>query len=146
MITTEVNLSALGALKNKILTLAQADTLLRAVTSAMLPITADRIHEKGLNAAGGQIGTYSDSYMKLRLENGNTADKKVILFFTGQMQNDYKVVPLSDTEYALGYSNQLNANKADWAEDKYGKIFALTDSEMEQVEAIVADYVTNIFK
>jgi hypothetical protein len=146
MITTTVDVSALAQLGTKMLTLQQADSLLREVSTSMLAVTRERIHEQGLNASGSQIGEYSDRYLKLRESNNLGTDRTVRLFFTGQMQNDYSVVDLSDTEYALGYQNQLNADKADWAEDRFGKIFALTDGELDQVRAIVSEFVTQAFK
>ena len=146
MITSEVDVSSLKELGGRLLTLREADTLLRLIAEGMLGATRERIHEEGKNAAGGQIGTYSPSYLELRIENRLSADPKVKLFFTGQMQNDYKIVPLSDTEYGLGFSNQLNADKADWAEERFGEIYALTDQEMQGLRDIVSEYVQQIFK
>lgn len=146
MITTEVNVSGLKELAGRMLTLQEADSLLREISTTMLAITRERIHEAGLNANGSSIGEYSDRYLKLRESNNLGSDRQVKLFFTGQMQNDYSVVDISDTEYGLGFQNQLNADKADWAEDKFGKIYALTDSELDQVRAIVAEFVANTFK
>ena len=146
MITTEVNVSGLKELAGRMLTLQEADSLLREISTTMLAITRERIHEAGLNANGSSIGEYSDRYLKLRESSNLGSDRQVKLFFTGQMQNDYSVVDISDTEYGLGFQNQFNADKADWAEDKFGKIYALTDSELDQVRAIVAEFVANTFK
>ena len=145
MITTTVDVSALKELQGRVLSAAQADSLLREIATSMLAVTQDRIHKEGRKADGSGIGSYSNSYLKLRERNNLGTDSKVILFFTGQMQNDYKVVPLSDTEYGLGYDNQLNADKADWAEERFGKIFALTDDELGQVQAIVQAYLDKVF-
>ena len=146
MITSYVDVGALKELGGRMLTLQQADSLLRMIAEGMLGATRERIHEDGKNAADGQIGNYSSDYLKLRIENRLSADPKVKLFFTGQMQNDYKIVPLSDTEYALGFSNQFNADKADWAEERFGEIYALTDQEMQGVRDIVSEYIKEIFK
>ncbi len=146
MITSYVDVGALKELGGRLLTLQQADSLLRLISEGMLGATRERIHEEGKNSTGGQIGTYSPSYLELRIENRLSADPKVKLFFTGQMQNDYKIVPLSDTEYGLGFSNQLNADKADWAEDRFGKIYELTDQEMQGVRDIVSEYIKELFK
>jgi hypothetical protein len=146
MITSEVNVSELKELAGRMLTLQEADSLLREISTTMLAITRERIHEAGLNANGSSIGEYSDRYLKLRESNNLGTDRQVRLFFTGQMQNDYTVVDISDTEYGLGFQNQLNADKADWSEDRFGKIYALTSSELDQVSAIVAEFVANTFK
>ena len=145
MITTTVDVSALKELQGRVLSAAQADSLLREIAVSMLAVTQKRIHMDGKKADGSAIGSYSDSYLKLRERNNLGTDRNVILFFTGQMQNDYKVVPLSDTEYALGYDNKLNADKADWAEERFGKIFALTDDELGQVRLIVQEYLDKVF-
>lgn len=145
MITTTVDVSALKELQGRVLSAAQADSLLREIAVSMLAVTQKRIHTDGKKADGSAIGSYSDSYLRLRERNNLGSDRPVTLFFTGQMQNDYKVVPLSDTEYALGYDNQLNADKADWAEERFGKIFALTDDELGQVRTIVQAYLDKVF-
>ena len=145
MITTTVDVSALKELQGRVLSAAQADSLLREIATSMLGVTQKRIHEQGRKADGSQIGSYSDNYLKLRERNNLGTDRTVILFFTGQMQNDYKVVPLSDTEYGLGYDNKLNADKADWAEERFGKIFALTDEELNDVRTIVQAYLDKVF-
>lgn len=143
---TIVNVGAFKELSGKMLTAAQSETLLRGISVSMLAVTRRRIHDQGKNANDSAIGTYSKSYLDWRKANGYKSDSSVKLFLTGQMQNDYKVVPLSKTEYGLGYNNSINANKAEWAEDRYGKIFALTDNELEQVRNIVKEYIAKIFK
>ena len=95
--------SALVKITAKLQSLEQSDALLRIIASTMLAETRQRIHEDGKNAAGGNIGTYKKSYLEWRQENGyKTTGSNVKLFLTGQMQNDYKVVPQSKTEYGLG--------------------------------------------
>ena len=126
--------SALVKITAKLQSLEQSDALLRIIASTMLAETRQRIHEDGKNAAGGNIGTYKKSYLEWRQENGyKTTGSNVKLFLTGQMQNDYKVVPQSKTEYGLGFSNQFNGDKATWAEEKYGKIYGLTKAELTKI-------------
>lgn len=151
MITSYVDVGALKELGGRLLTLREADTLLRLIAEGMLGETRDRIHERGEKANGDKMGTYSEKYLELRKKptsqgGTNDSDPNIRLFFTGQMQNDYKIVPLSDTEYGLGFSNQLNADKADWAEDRFGKIYELTDQEMQGVRDIVSEYIKELFK
>lgn len=43
--------------------------LLRFLAVNMLPVVHDRIHVEGKDASGGQIGTYSPGYMKVRTGN-----------------------------------------------------------------------------
>lgn len=144
--TSIVNVGAFKELAGKVLTAGQAESLVREIAVSMQTVTRRRIHNEGKNASGGQIGTYKPSYLEWRKNNGYSSSPAVKLFLTGQMQNDYKVVPLSKTEYGLGYDNKFNADKADWAEERFGKIFALTPDEMDDVRAIVTAYIQRIFK
>lgn len=139
--------SALIKLTAKLQSLDQSDALLREVATTMLAETRERIHEAGKNASGGNIGTYKKSYLQWRMENGyKTSGSNVKLFLTGQMQNDYKVVPQSKTKYGLGFSNAFNGDKAGWAEEKYGKIYGLTPAEEEMVQNICDEFIKNLFK
>lgn len=143
MISVDVDVSALVDLKKRVLTLAQTDSLLREIATSMETVTRTRIHEQGIKSDGSQIGTYSPSYLELRREN-RLSNTNVNLFFTGEMQNDYKVIEISDTEYGLGYSNKLNADKAKWNTERYGRIFALTDDELSQVRDIIKEYLNKL--
>lgn len=143
MISVDVDVSALVDLKKRVLTLAQTDSLLREIATSMLGVTRTRIHEQGIKSDGSQIGTYSSSYLEVRRENG-LSNTNVNLFFTGQMQNDYKLIEISKTEYGLGYSNKLDADKAKWNTERYGRIFALTDDELDQVRDIIREYLNKL--
>lgn len=151
MITSYVDVGALKELGGRLLTLQQADSLLRLISEGMLGATHDRIHTDGKKSDGTKMGTYSPKYLELRKKppaEGGTSDSdpNIRLFFTGQMQLDYKIIPISDTEYGLGFSNEFNAQKADWAEDRFGKIYELTDQEMQGVRDIVSEYIKELFK
>lgn len=119
------------------------DTLMRTVAVAMLGATKDRIHEDGKKANGTDIGTYTLQYLRKRTKPpyNRTNSRKIILSLTGQMENDYKVVPMGNLSYGLGFSNQFNANKAGWNEDRFGKVYALTKDELKQVNLIVTDWI-----
>lgn len=141
------DISALGDLKDKMLSLEQADTLLKLIADQTRNSTFKRIHENGKNANGDDIGTYSNSYLKWRMNNGyGSTGSNVLLFLTGQMQRDWKVIAISDREYGVGYDNPDNADKADWAEERFGEIFKLTDSEYEEVKNIINEYIKTTFE
>lgn len=143
----ESDSSALVRLTAKLQSLEQSDALLREVATTMLAETRQRIHEDGKNAQDASIGTYKKSYLEWRMENGyKTTGSTVKLFLTGQMQNDYKVVPQSKTKYGLGFSNSFNADKAGWAEERFGKIYGLTKNEQEMVQLICDEFVKKLFK
>ncbi len=146
--------------------LTDTDSLLRTISEAMLGETRQRIHNFGERADGSPIGTYSPEYMKLRTGSYSTnkytkgknkgqtrpkynatSDTKVIFSLTGQMQNDYQIIAISDTEYGLGFTNSVDANKSVWLAERFGNdIWALSESELKQVDAIVQEFVNNAFK
>jgi len=138
--------SAITKITVKLKGLENPDALLREIATSMLAIVKERIHEKGLNSAGTQIGTYSDSYLAYRSKVGKNTGSNVILALTGQMENDFKIVAQSNTRYALGFSNSFNAEKAGWAEKKYGKVYNLTSDEKEQVQDIIDEYLAKYLK
>ena len=119
--------------------------MLRAVSLSMLPIVHDRIHIEGKAADGAGIGTYSKTYLKYtRPKNNRSNDPKVILSLTRQMENDFSVVATSG-KYGLGFKNDLNFDKATWAEQTYGKkIYALTNSERETTIKAAQEYTNGI--
>lgn len=81
-----------------------------------------------------------------RPKYNRSSDRKVILSLTRQMEGDLSVQPSDDgNSYGIGYNNSVNFDKAKWAEENYKKkIFALTDSEKEQVIEILNTYSNNI--
>ena len=119
--------------------------MLRAVSLSMLPVVHDRIHVEGKAADGSGIGTYSKSYLKYtRPKHSRSNDQKVILSLTRQMENDFSVVATSG-KYGLGFKNDLNFDKATWAEQTYGKkIYALTNSERETAIKAAQEYTDGI--
>jgi hypothetical protein len=148
MITTTIDVSAIADLGKRFVTASQADTLLRLVALGMQERTFTRIHDRGEKADNSPIGEYSDSYMKLRQSKkyNRDASRKIILSLTRQMEGDYKVIALSENAYALGFDNQFNADKADWAEERFGKIYALTEQELDDLRAIVQDFIKQNFE
>lgn len=149
--------------------LGNPEKVLRVVAQSMVAEVHDRIHEQGKDSNDAAIGEYSNSYMALRTGNyknaektkdgklknagtnksgskrpmyNRTADKKVILSLTRQMENDFTVIALPDG-YGLGYLNDENFKKSQYAENTYKKkIFDLTIPEKETVFRI-ADFETN---
>lgn len=150
MITTTIDVSAIADLGKRLVTLAQSSQLLKEVSENVRTLQRVRIHEDGLKADGSLIGQYSKGYLKLRLERGKPSDR-VILFWEGDLANQYQVVPLSDTEYGLGWYNPqfgliaqgMEEGNGKW--DGYGKIWGLTDTELEEVRLTVQDFINRTF-
>jgi len=102
-------------------------------------------------------GTFTDRTIRLNKQTGvftgeekvgtprpqynRSTDTKVILSLTRQMENDFGVVYNGLDGYGLGYKNELNFKKSQWAEEKYRKqIFALTGEEENMVMDTVHKY------
>ncbi len=127
--------------------LTDTGKLLREISSGMLAETRTRIHNYGERATGAPIGQYSDNYLKLRIDSGKGSDRSVIFSLTGQMENNYKVIAISDTEYGLGFDNATDGQKSVWLAERFGNdIWALSESELEQVDATIQEFVNNAFK
>lgn len=121
------------------------DKMLRTIaldTAAQMKV---RIHQEGKNSEGGNIGEYSNAYLKVREKNRRGRDKKVILSLTRQMENDFGIVAGSGaTGYALGFKNPDNADKAGWAEDRYGGIYKPTEVEVAHMRVVAEQFITDV--
>jgi hypothetical protein len=144
--TYTIDIKELKDLTESLLSLEETDSLLREISSTLLAEMSDRIHERGIKSDGTQIGTYSNSYLEYRIEQGKGSASNVTLFFTGQMQIDFDVAPIGENAYGLGYSNTLNFDKANWAEDRFGIIFQPTEQELQEIEDVAAEFITNTLK
>jgi hypothetical protein len=109
----EVNdklIAKLNKLKDK-------EYILRPVCFDLLELMKKRIHQDGKNAAGSAIGQYSNAYLKYRQKKHNrSADKKVIISLTRQVENDFSVIP-TPTGYGLGFKNKFNLQKVTWLQN-----------------------------
>jgi hypothetical protein len=90
------------------------------------------------------MGTYSKSYMKVRIRDYNrTASTRVILSLTrdGGLENDWSIIPLGNATYGLGFKNSFNAQKAEWGEERYGRVYGLTKEEKQSVVDEVNEWI-----
>ncbi len=121
------------------------DKMLRTIaldTAAQMKV---RIHQEGKNSEGGQIGEYSNAYLKVREKNRRGTDKKVILSLTRQMENDFGIVSgTGATGYALGFKNPDNADKASWAEERYGDVYKPTEMEVAHMRVVAEQFITDV--
>ena len=149
MITSNVDVSAFEELKGKVLTLAQTDSLLREIAGTMLSRTSERIHPQSgstRRADGSTLGNYKLDYLALRKRKINDSSPNIKFVYSTLMEKDYKIVPLSPTEYGLGFSNPKNLDKADWLEQRFGKVWALTTEELDKVRDIIKEYLATKLK
>jgi phage gpG-like protein len=129
-LTIRTNLGQIiGQLKRKLEILRDREYLLRPVAIELIPEMTQRIHQEGKASDGGQIGTYSNSYLKQRERNKRGADTKVIVSLTRQLENDWAVVP-TEKGYGIGFNNPLNVQKMRWVEANKKKVIAnLSENE-----------------
>jgi len=122
------------------------DKLLREVTNTMVGEVGTRIHQKGLNGNGAEIGTYKPSYMRVResAEYGRDSSTKVILSLSKEMELDFTAV-IDGGKYGLGFKREINFKKATWMEEKYKNVYKLTPEENQQVTDITVDFIKKLF-
>lgn len=134
-ITVTTNLGgALSNIRAKLTELKNPELLTKPLATEQIRLMADRIHINGEASDGGQIGTYSNGYLKVRAANARKDGSKVIISLTRQLENDYAVIANSKSGYGVGFNNPLNRQKAGWVEETYGKrIFRQTKEEREAI-------------
>jgi hypothetical protein len=112
-----------------------------------------RIRIFGNSSNGSKIGSYSTKktyigrgrqakfvgktkfeggYREYKVLLGRGGGSFVNLRDTDQMLFDLGPTIISDSEFGIGFNNEINGKKKEWMEEKYGKeIFATTDQEDE---------------
>jgi hypothetical protein len=102
----------------------------RIALTTVLAVHKQRIFSQGLAANGSQIGTYSKKYGEKKSKLGRNPGY-VNLRLTDQLYGDYGLV-ISGEQYAFGFQNSFNADKAEWVSNTYNKdIFHLSQSEID---------------
>lgn len=106
-------------------------------------ITKGKNAGKNKNAGTSTKGTSKGS---ARNKYNRTGDTKVILSLTRQMENDYAVVGI-ENGWGIGFTNEHNADKARWNDERYGKkVFTPTEEELDfaikRTKEIVAKAIT----
>ncbi|PXV61172.1 hypothetical protein CLV62_1255 [Dysgonomonas alginatilytica] len=92
----------------------------------------------------GQAGVFTKgrNQGQPRPTYNRSTDNNVILSLTRQMEQ-YMQVFETENGYGIGYSNELNYNKAIWNEKRYKKaIWSLAIAELDVMKAISERYIT----
>lgn len=136
-IKTNIPIVTASILK-KLQQVADREYLLRPVAFDIVALMTERIHEDGKASDGSMIGEYSNSYLKQRQNKyKRTADKKIIVSLTRQLENDWSVIA-TEKGYGIGFLNSFNFQKASWVEQNKGKtIFKLSESEREHAATML---------
>jgi hypothetical protein len=148
MITVKSNIKIVtGRIKQKLETLKNKEYLLRPVAIEVIPLMTERIHQKGEASDGGQIGTYSSGYLRLRQKKyKRDASAKVIVSLTRQLENNWSVIA-TQNGYGIGFLNQFNLQKARWVEEIKDKIiFSLSKSEQQYAVDRINELVAEALK
>lgn len=133
-----------GRIKQQLEQLKNKEYLLRPVAIEVIPLMTERIHQNGLAYDSGQIGTYSNSYLRLRQKKyKRDASNKVIVSLTRQLENNWSVIA-TQNGYGIGFTNPFNLQKARWVEEIKGKvIFDMAKTEqsyaVERINELVSD-------
>ena len=131
----------IGNILAKFRELDNPETVSRAAAIALLPELRHRIHVEGKKTDGSAIGTYSNSYLKIRQSQYNrTSDSSVIASLTRQLENGY-TLKATENNYTIGNASPYNDEKIQHLEEKYGAIWQLTEKERELTQ-IVANETT----
>lgn len=148
MVTITTNISGVvEGLRDKLTALTNKEYIPRMVAFGIIDQVTQRVHERGEAADGGQIGTYSNGYLKLRERKYNRGtSSKVIVSLTRQLENDWSVIA-TDKGYGIGFLNSFNKDKAGWVEEiKDKKIFELTANEQKYVQDLAQELVTDALR
>lgn len=126
-----------GNILAKFRELDNPETVSRAAAVAVLPEFRNRIHVDGKKSDGSAIGTYSNSYLKLRQRPpyNRTSDPDVIASLTRQLENGY-VLKATENGYTIGNASPYNDEKIKHLEEKYGEIFQLTEAEKDLTQLV----------
>lgn len=135
----------IGNILAKFRELDNPETVSRAAALALMPELRHRIHVEGKKTDGSAIGTYSNSYLKLRQSKYNrTSDSTVIASLTRQLENGY-ILKATENGYTIdNLGNKIKGEsktKTEFLEEKYGEIWQLTEKERELTQ-IVANETT----
>lgn len=117
------------------------ETISRAAAAAVMPELRERIHERGEMPDGSKIGTYSNSYLKVRQREGKGSDTNVIISFTRQLQNGYTLTA-TDDGYTIGNISPDGDMKIGYMIELYGDIWKLSEAE-EKMALIAAQDMAN---
>lgn len=87
---------------------------------------------------------FEGGYSQFKTAIGRNQLGSVNLSLSGQMANQFSVVATADG-YGLGWADTEKLERAKHLENKYGKVWGLTEGEKELANEIIADHFKQIF-
>jgi hypothetical protein len=115
------------------------DKAQRAAGLSMLAKVKERVFNMGggKNSVNESFGSYNAKYKEVRAKKESRTNSNINLVYTGDLERDFKL-GVNNGDYCLGFEAEPNgkenpnaAQKSEFLEDKYGKIFELTTSESD---------------
>jgi hypothetical protein len=142
MVTVITNISAVvDQVLTKFELLKDKEYLLRPLAIETIPMMKERIHVEGKASDGTQIGTYANSYMRQRENDGRGESRKIIVALTSQLEQDWSVLATTNG-YGIGFNNSFNTEKARWVEENKKKIiFNLSADEKKYISERLQELV-----
>lgn len=144
---------------NELNLIRRSDRAMRIALNSVLASQKQRIFSRGEAVSGGKIGRYSTTKTSISRKNqarntgktyfpGGYAQYKtaigknpgfVNLRNTDQMMVDYGIEIIAvNSEYGIGFDNDFNYDKSQWAEERFDKtIFDESDAEGDLMERIL---------
>lgn len=143
-LTIKTNLDqVLTNLGQSLKTIMDPNYLLRPVAIEVLPMMTERIHKEGKASDGGQIGTYSNNYLRTREKNNRGKDRMIIVSLTRQLENNWSVLETTNG-YGIGFTNPFNADKLRWVEEIKDRVISnLTTEEIDYAFDRINELVEN---
>lgn len=134
-----------------------------AAVNSVLDQQKKRIFQQGKDSSNGKIGSYSTEPISISKKNqarqtGKTYFKggyrqyksligkganTVNLRNTDQMMMDLGTTVVAKGKYGIGFSNQFNADKAEWNEERYDKKIFETTTQEDNTFAKVYEFEVN---
>jgi hypothetical protein len=140
--------SVIGEILGKFEQIANPQTVSRAVATALMPEIRKRIHVEGKNSNGDTIGEYtSNAYLRLRAKKYNRFETSVVASLTRQLEGAYVLGATKDGYTIDNLGNTLKkGTKTEFLEDRYGKIWDLTEKELQDVLLIANEETKKIMQ
>lgn len=120
------------------------DSMLREIATTMRGEMSRRIHSEGRKSDGSDIGQYSKAYGERKTRLGKNQLGKVNLSFTGQMSNQFQVIATTEG-YGIGWSDEEKIRRAGYLEERYGKVWGLSEEEKTLSVSIAEKYFNDAF-
>lgn len=97
-----------------------------------------KLKDAGTTSRGTAKGQARPSYQR-------SADTKVIVSLTRQLENDWSVLE-TPKGYGIGFTNSFNADKLGWVEEAKDKVIReLTAEELQYAETRINELITDAF-